>query len=623
MSSPSAQAPRHGVYLLPLRVDPKPRETLPSFFSRVAAANGCGPAQFALEMGFSLKRILNLEPWTLQRFFQLSGLERTQADELVSWTGINVGNVRTELRNEVFVSRAVRSPTVRGCPACLREDAAGEASPMLSMYLRGEWQIRGNNVCLRHDLTLVPLWTHATTVARYSVFDRLFENLDKILSGSHDGAPMRPSEYDWWLYHRLQNRSDQTWFRAIGLYPAVTFCELLGTELLRVGAVTTTTKNRPSVIGFLAANAGPKKIEEALSKLLSHAKEAALEPRGVYGSLFTYLDRASRDDPAFDQLRTLLRSHIFQHWPLAPGTEIFGQSLTSRKIHSIATASREIGIGQALLDDLLTEAGALDPKDKRGPRQKTFELAPFAQLLTDIPSWVGPNEMQNAIGATKTELRTLMEDKILSPRSKLPKVKSPWSVADGRALLDHLKSFTQRRVSASEAGWMTLQAARTHSKLTLSKILNSIETGKLTIGQVEGREGYHSFVVAKEELAPLLGHEAEPDLVPAAAFGREIGLRGKDSFLKFVSDGHTPAQTAPHPVTGHTFLYMSPEDIAAFRRKFVTPSMLAVETGAYRNTIVAALASHHVPRHMPGGTDYGPIYLREAAQPALSDLLTS
>lgn len=98
---------------------------------------------------------------------------------------------------------------------------------------------------------------------------------------------------------------------------------------------------------------------------------------------------------------------------------------------------------------------------------------------------------------------------------------------------------------------MTLQAARTYSGLPLSKILSSVETGKLTIGQIEGSEGYHGFVVIKQELEPLRRHEALyrklSDLVPAAAFGREIGLRGKDSFLRFVSDGHTPAQTAPHP----------------------------------------------------------------------------
>ncbi|MCB4456770.1 TniQ family protein [Leisingera sp. McT4-56] len=46
---------------LPLAVEPSERETLPSFFSRMAAINGTGATGFALDLGVSLKRILNQE----------------------------------------------------------------------------------------------------------------------------------------------------------------------------------------------------------------------------------------------------------------------------------------------------------------------------------------------------------------------------------------------------------------------------------------------------------------------------------------------------------------------------------------------------------------------------------
>ncbi|WP_417247508.1 TniQ family protein, partial [Celeribacter sp.] len=73
--------------MLPLHVKPKPRETLPSFLSRMAAANGCGPAQFSIEMGFSIKRVLNLDPWPLERLCQLAGIDTQKMEDLVSWTG--------------------------------------------------------------------------------------------------------------------------------------------------------------------------------------------------------------------------------------------------------------------------------------------------------------------------------------------------------------------------------------------------------------------------------------------------------------------------------------------------------------------------------------------------------
>ncbi|WP_417268721.1 TniQ family protein, partial [Celeribacter sp.] len=542
-------------------------------------------------------------------------------EDLVSWTGASIGNVRTRFRNEVFVSRALRNPTIRGCPACLREDAVGSEYPTKSMYMRGDWQLRGNDICLRHQKALVPLWEHSHPVARNSVSERLTENLSDILSGARDGHEVLPSEYDYWLEQRLVDGTDDTWLGNIGLYPAMTFCELLGVELVRTGAATYSVEGRPSVIGFHAASKGPARIEEAFAGILARAKDTALEPRGVYGSLFVHFDRASREDPAFAPLRDLLRSHIFRCWPLASGEKVLGQSLTTRRVHSVASASKETGVGQALLDDLLTEAGALEPEDPRGARQKTFELAPFAQLIADIPTWVGPIEMQTAIGATRAELRALMDDDVLVPRTNLPKVKSPWSTVDGTAFLERLLSMSQRSVSPPEKGWIRLQAARNHFRLSLSEILNTIENKKLTMGQLEGGDGYHSLVVMKTELAELCRdahvQSTTRDLVPAAAFGREIGLRGRDTFLSFVSDGHSPSQKAPHPVTGQVFYYLSPEDIAAFRNSFVTPSMMTTETGAHRNTVVAALTSLRVERFMPGGKDYGPIYLRKDAQPAL------
>lgn len=590
----------------------------------MAAVNGCGPAQFATEMGFSIKRILDLEPWSLDKLCQLAGLNQAERDELVSWTGESVGNVRTLLRNEVFVSRAVRNPTVKGCPACLREDAAGEARPMKFMFIRGDWQVRGKDVCLRHNMALVPLWTHEVRISRYSISDRLSENLEDILSGSRDGARMSPSEYDLWLDRRLQDGADTTWLGALGLYPAITFCELLGAELVRAGGAVASAQVRPSVAGFLVARNGPGKIEEALDGLLAATGDTALEPRGVYGQLFTYLDRASCGDPAFDALRDLLRSHIFRRWPLGPDDKIFGQSLTARRIHSVATASKEIGVGHALLDSLLTEAGAFEPHDQRAPRQKTFEPAPFSELLKEIPSWIGPIEMQKAMGATRAELRALEEDKVLIPRTSITTVKSPWRASDGEVLLERLRKMTRRQVSSSEKGWITLQAARNHSQLSLAEILRAVEAAALTMGRNVDDDGYHSFVVMKDELDRLAPHDdtssQERDLVPAAAFGREIGLRGSGTFLSFISDGHTPAQRAPHPMTGQLLYYLSQEDIAEFRRRFLTPSMMAAETGAHRNTVIAALTSHGAQRFMPGGKDYGAIYLRVSVASALASL---
>ncbi len=609
--------------MLPLHVKPKPRETLPSFLSRMAAANGCGPAQFSIEMGFSIKRVLNLEPWPLERLCQLAGIDTQEMEDLVSWTGHSIGNVRTRFRNEVFVSRALRNPTVRGCPACLREDAVGSEHPTKSMYMRGDWQLRGNDICLRHQKALVPLWKHSHPVARNSVSERLTENLSDIMSGARDGHEVHPAEYDFWLERRLVDGTDRTWLGNIGLYPAMTFCALLGKGILKLEGKSS-TEDRAAAIGFSVAKHGPEEIEKIFVEMHTAAQNSTLEPSGVYGQLYDQLTWAHADDDAFEPIKRLLRSHIFDRWPVEPTESILGRSIGSRRIHSLSSAAKELNISEKLLDTLLTEAGVFQDEDQRTPRQKTFEIAPYRNLLHEIPQLVGPIEMQRRIGATQTELETLERDGVLEPRSKVASVRSPWNFQDGLALVERLSKWAIRTVQPADEDWITLQAARVRYRTPLPLIFEAIEIGKLALGRNDEVQGYHGFVVFRPELDNVFGHVIEDrgrELVPAAAFGRTIGLRGREGFMTFIEDGHTPATLGQRSVTQQEQWYLSPDDIAAFRERFLTPSMLASETGRHRNTIFAALKKYGTPRFTPNGKDYGPIYLRKSAKKALADLL--
>ncbi|WP_211301071.1 TniQ family protein, partial [Aliiruegeria haliotis] len=129
--------------LLPLRTTPKHRETVPSFLSRMAAMNGVSATDFALDMGFSIKKIVSLDEDALNDLATCGGLTGAQLEELVSWTGRSIGEVRMTFRDEVFVTRAVRNPIIRGCPVCLREDVeeaeSNSANPLTQMTMRGDW----------------------------------------------------------------------------------------------------------------------------------------------------------------------------------------------------------------------------------------------------------------------------------------------------------------------------------------------------------------------------------------------------------------------------------------------------------------------------------------------------
>lgn len=105
--------------------------------------------------------------------------------ELLSWTGVRTGNVRMEFRREFYVSRALRNPVMRGCPICLRNDAAGTVGLAHgAMAMRGNWQLREVTLCVRHGHPLVPLWQASSLSDRFDIGARLSEIEAEFFSGA-------------------------------------------------------------------------------------------------------------------------------------------------------------------------------------------------------------------------------------------------------------------------------------------------------------------------------------------------------------------------------------------------------------------------------------------------------
>ncbi|SDE94626.1 TniQ protein [Celeribacter baekdonensis] len=127
--------------MMPLPISspsPVSRETLYSYLARLAATWRTDAPQLAYDMGASFKRLMDQDDEALEVFSSWADLSPEVMAEMLSWTGMRAGNVRMRFRGELYVSRALRNPVVRGCPMCLREDAAGTDRPAHEvMAMRG------------------------------------------------------------------------------------------------------------------------------------------------------------------------------------------------------------------------------------------------------------------------------------------------------------------------------------------------------------------------------------------------------------------------------------------------------------------------------------------------------
>lgn len=583
-------------------------------------------------MGVSFRRMMNNEPDALEPLARWGNLHPTHVAELLSWTGEATGDVRTRFCGEIFGSRALRNPVMRGCPACLREDAqAHPGNPLEVMAMRGDWQLREVSFCLGHRQPLVPLWSERSPEKRFDIGARLQEIIEDLLSGAMDQPNEEPSEYDMWLDNRLSLGSDDSWLGRISLYAATTICRLLGMELLRLEGVEQLGEanqvRQAQAMGFAVLQAGPQALDASLARLAEAANGKLDEPRKAFGALFQKLSIGYLEDEAFAPFRIILRDQILAVWPVSGGQVVLGEALPTRRLHSLVTAARETGVGAKVLEQFLVEAGALAPDDPRPNSRRTFDAQRYSALLAEIPTLVGSHTMRRSMGATKMEFTALETEGFLTPRTRVTGIKAPWRISDGLALVNELQEKAIP-FAADDPAWETILHAARRRELGIRTIIASIRSGEIQVVKRAGIDGFNGLCVWRADVDRLakpvpVEESSLSGTIAAAAFGRAVGMRDKGLFLAFVKAGHTPTAEIEHPKTRQMQHRMTPGDGAAFHRRYLTPTTIESEFGLHRNTSLAILKAGGVARFSPDGVDYGAIWLRSEAAPLIAAFLKS
>lgn len=372
-------------------------------------------------------------------------------------------------------------------------------------------------------------------------------------------------------------------------------------------------------LGFRAASHGEAAILNALNKLTGFADASNAKPQKAFGRLFVDFSQAHLDKTDFTPFREILRNSIVNFWPVAAGDSVLGIIQPERQLHSILTASEETGIGPVLLEQFLIHAGAIAADDDRPIARKTFDAVIYSDLLTEIPTLVGPIGMQRAMGATATQLASLAADGVLVPRINNSKIKSPWRASDGVAFVTELQAMAVP-IEHSDKRWESIQGAQKRSDLSVGTIIAGIRACKLKLAQRRDLEGYAALCVLKEDIDRMkfLKQEAAGGpLITAAAFGRSVGIRTQGWFESLAAAGHTPATRMPHPKYGGEWVYASTSDIEEFHKRFVTTKLMRDDSGLKKTSLLAKLNASEVKPFAPNGEDYGPLYLREDVEAVL------
>ncbi len=596
---------------------PALRETLASWVSRRAAQFWTDAASFCLDKGTSMTAVLRSPDEAIAAF---GALGEAVPDGLVQWSPRACGSGRRALRGHGFPTKSLQPPAMRGCPQCLREDAA--AGPG-GMAMRGSWLVPHVSLCLRHGMPLVPLWREAEPLKRFDSAPFLARLAPEVLSGQHDVPTRKALEFDLWIEARLSGSGfGPTWLDAHPLHAAATFCRLLGTALLRLEDIPpsrVTPEDDPLLreMGFRVARHGEDAILGAFAALQRKPGSPHDGARAIFPQLHDRLAYDYRDDPDYAPFRDLLRQHMAATWPLGPGDTLLGEPVRTRRMHSVRTAARATGIDQRRLRKALAAAGVLQATGLPDA-WSVFDAEAAAPVLATLTELVPARQFAALIGATRSQFDLLVADGVLAPRLEGAEVKAVWHPDQGRDFLDSILAGAQP-LRQAQHGWEHISASAQRLKVGPGAIIAAIRDGRITrIGNRMEREGYAAVHVYHDEVAAAL----RPDPVDAKSievFAKSVGI-GQPSILKrLVDDGHVRTTRMRNPVTRAQQAYFTPGDEAAFHARFLTPRTLSKTFGQSWQKLTSQLRAASVEPFGGRARPYGNVYLRSEVEAAFEE----
>jgi len=185
------------MHKLPVITPLKHRETLISFVSNLAAANGTPTVlEFCNDLKLRWTKAYRGNRDELER---LSVLSTVPLNELAEVSLVGLGDRRYEIAGETVMAKTLRMHETRVCPQCIAEDLEGAAP-----FGRIEWQVAAYRTCHNHCVPMFRLPKAVRPRCDFDFIRRVEDHKEAILEQS-GCSPQRTAttKFESYLHRRL------------------------------------------------------------------------------------------------------------------------------------------------------------------------------------------------------------------------------------------------------------------------------------------------------------------------------------------------------------------------------------------------------------------------------------
>lgn len=575
--------------ILWLRALPAPYETPLGNASRNAVLNHQlrGVSAFCTDLGLDYVGLRDCDPAAVAALASLIGVPPSAFDS---------GIIRREghnytIRGERLLKHSLRRDRTHVCPACLAEDIANSSHPPSAAgYCRSHWQLDAIRCCPDHELELIEIPSEGSLRARD--FAALVEPYLASLDGLPGAAVSRSgTAFQQYLIARLDKRASPVGFLdELEFHAASRLCEMLGASLcFEENRKLETLSNRDWLtagdLGFSFARQGREGVRAALCEFqrryTDYSKSGNDGPQAIFGRFFKWT-AFNCEGAAYSPIREVLHEHIVETMPIEAGTILLGKAVERRKLHSVRSASQEIGAHPKQLRKILRAIGALSPlDDDKLNALALFDAEQHAYTLEDIREAMPLRVASEYIGAGRVHGKLLFDRGFIRPFVKKSVEHTIKEHLFSKRELDGFLSRLFKHAGIAELPnsdlFVSMPAAAKRANCSSTEIVDLVLKGEIESRRLPGPATFMSLQVDYEEVrSKVRGQYAAEVTVREAS----VLFRITDVAIKALVDGGVlPARTMISPKNRCPVQVIPVSAIEEFRKTYCTSVEISRDVG--------------------------------------------
>ncbi|GAA6177636.1 TniQ family protein [Sulfitobacter pacificus] len=578
--------------VLPILVPLMPGETPASFASRLAWANGLSFAsEFCTDQGFTLQAIADGDERALSI---LARLGRVELAQLMRGVVCKVSTGQYRLAGQLIEKRWITRRRLRFCPECVADDISADTGGGAAQ--KCAWHVPSIGTCLHHQVRLYDDDSYSHSRGPHDFAGRIRDlNLGTDQLRELVAAQVSTGLEDY-LTRRLAGEQQGTWLDNIGFGAVALGAEIFGVvDLFGIDAklkhLSDNEKRRAGARGFEFLSEGEKGLFRLLRRLHREAGSPISLSRRNYGCLFSWLEQSHAEQ--YEPLRDLVRKFFVETYPIGKGELVLGKPCATRRVHSVETLRRDLGLGRRQTIELLGANGFLRPDPQAGNSAKGVvrdaqALAPLVKSFTRAICQVAA---QKKINAPRAQFGALVAGGIIRPIAGSP-VGRPYY--DEGQLDAFLASIAPCATVAKADGLVGIQSVCRKAVAGAVDVVRLIQNGELkTVVRDIEQDGYLSVLLDPAEVAEAL-RLIRPDGYLRSTLAEFFGINA--SAVRYLVDKrYLELVRARHPISRKSVQVVPYGAVDQFLQRYIPGKHYAEFRGGSTRKVSDQLIKERVP----------------------------